>query len=674
MAEPSATITTGVARHPAVAAWRDVCGSRVLPECVQVVAERASSAIYRLVGVGPRRSDVIAKRCPSAVGALERTIYQDVIRHLPVTAPRFYGSKPDDGGCWLLLEDVGARRYSASNEAHRALAGRWLGRMHTEAARCPAASGAARQLPDGGPGRYLEHLRAACEAVERNLSNPALRPADVALLTRVVAGHRQLATRWDGWVAVACAGIPATLVHGDFRPKNAYVREDARGTQLFPIDWEMAGWGIPAADLTRVDLRAYSAVVRERWPDVDLDAVERVAAFGQIFRLLAAIGWETTNLAFSAPELLIRPLEGIRVLAGQLDDAIRAAERRSVPPAPPAGAEDPRASELRDAVRAAYEGVDGGVELLGYRRLKSRVHRVQVSLGGGVRSLVVKRLDPRAAEVNRLVVQRWLPAIGLADCTPRLLAVAGDRHGRWVWHVYEDLGDSTLRGSEDRDPRRVEAAVELVARLHTRAAVHPVLAECRHHAGDLGIHYFTANLRDAIRGLEALRDLRSAPAADVGAVRDRLLGRLYALREEQPRRAQALERHGGPETLLHGDLWTSNTLVSPSGTPPQARLIDWDHAGVGPTSYDLSTLLYRFRAEDRPWVLDCYARAGARAGWQLPPADELNLLFETAECARYANRVIWPAVALLENGADWAVAELAEILGWFDRLEPVLAG
>jgi thiamine kinase-like enzyme len=418
-------------------------------------------------------------------------------------------------------------------------------------------------------------------------------------------------------------------------------------------------------------------VVRERWTDVDLATIERAAVFGQIFRLLAAINWDTTSLTFDTYEMLVRALRSIRVLHGQLAEAIREAETRSserslASRAPPAVDGDERQlGELRDVLRDAYDGIEGAGRLIAHQPLKARVHRVRVVVPRAVRSLVLKRFEPREAEVNRLVVQRWLPAIGLGECTPRLLAVAGDRRGRWVWHVYEDLGDSTLHGT-DPDPRRVEAAVELVARLHTRAAAHPVLSECRHHGSDLGIHYFTSNVRDAIRGLEALRPPRLEPGADDRAVRDRLLERLYALLEEQPRRARVLEEQGGPETLLHGDLWTSNTLVSFAGEPPQAWLIDWDHAGVGPISYDLSTLLYRFRAEERAWVLDCYASAVSRAGWRLPAAPELNLLFETAEYARYAHRATWPAVALLADRAEWAFDELKQVLGWFERLEPVL--
>ena len=96
-------------------------------------------------------------------------------------------------------------------------------------------------------------------------------------------------------------------------------------------------------------------------------------------------------------------------------------------------------------------------------------------------------------------------------------------------------------------------------------------------------------------------------------MRERLIARLCGLLEEVRHRAQALREFGGPETLLHGDLWTTNTFVVPTAAGPQARLIDWDHAGVGRFSYDLSTFLLRFPADDRPWILEAYAAATARA-------------------------------------------------------------
>jgi len=176
-----------------------------------------------------------------------------------------------------------------------------------------------------------------------------------------------------------------------------------------------------------------------------------------------------------------------------------------------------------------------------------------------------------------------------------------------------------------------------------------------------------SNVRDAIYALEAWQ-----PAAQQDGLRDRLLDRLYKLRDELPERAQALAEGGGPETLLHGDLWAINVFVIPDANGRRARLIDWDHAAVGPASYDLSTFLLRFPSEHRLWVFELYRQAVSDIGWRLPGESELNLLFETHEYARFANRIIWPAIALVMDGAAWGAEALAEIDGWFEQFESVL--
>jgi hypothetical protein len=51
---------------------------------------------------------------------------------------------------------------------------------------------------------------------------------------------------------------------------------------------------------------------------------------------------------------------------------------------------------------------------------------------------------------------------------------------------------------------------------------------------------------------------------------------------------------------------------------------------------------------------------------------DLNLLFETAEQARLANSVIWPALAAWETQAEWAFERLATIDEWFGAQVPVL--
>src|SRR5438132_456739 len=102
----------------------------------------------------------------------------------------------------------------------------------------------------------------------------------------------------------------------------------------------------------------------------------------------------------------------------------------------------------------------------------------------------------------------------------------------------------------------------------------------RLRGGDLGVHFVESNVRDAIYALEACQE--SPPRQEL---RDRLLRRLYTIRSELPQREEVLKKWGGPETLLHGDLWTINVFVMQSANGLRACLIDWDHAAVGPFTY-----------------------------------------------------------------------------------------
>ena len=330
------------------------------------------------------------------------------------------------------------------------------------------------------------------------------------------------------------------------------------------------------------------------------------------------------------------------------------------------------ASELSELLGELLN-VDGGAadQIAALQPLKPpRVYRVELVPGEAPwRSVVVKRLDSAVAQRARLAAERWLPALGLADGCARLLGVAADARGDVVWHVYEDLGDETLAARPD--PDRVAAAVDLVARLHARGAAHAILPDMRRYCSNFGMGYFAANLRDAIVGLEALQSSGIEAPGEYAGLAARLLTRLRGLLSDADRRAAVFARSGGPDTLLHGDLWTINAFVvaTPDGGGLRACLVDWDRVGVGPFAYDLSTLLLRFPSEERGGVLDAYRRAVARAGWSLPPAAELNLMCETAELARYANRVIWPALALVHEQAAWGFAELAEVERWFEALD-----
>src|SRR6266542_6642908 len=247
--------------------------------------------------------------------------------------------------------------------------------------------------------------------------------------------------------------------------------------------------------------------------------------------------------------------------------------------------------ELRELLAELLGGSEAAGRLIEQQMLQpkgSRVFRLRFDFDGQTRSVVIKRLKPEIARRNELVAKRWLPAVALKDRGAPLLGSVADRSGICVWHVYDDLGRHELDPREP-DRERVGAAVELIARMHTRFAGHALLGEIRLHGGDFGIHFYESNVLDATYALEAWQ-----PEIPQDGLRDRLLGRLYKLRDALPQRAQALAELGGPETLLHGDLWAINVFVIPTANGLHARLIDWDHAAVGPASYDLSTFLLRF--------------------------------------------------------------------------------
>lgn len=318
---PIAVLHEGLEAHPAVQAWTGMWAAEGMPERVEVLRRLTSTEVYRLVGAGPAGKSVIAKRSPGAKASIEQIVYERVLPHLPVTAPHYYGSRPTDGegrdgGRWIFLEDVGSQRYSEETPTHLALAARWVSRMHGAAASLVAA----RFLPDGGPGRYLVHLRSARDKIEQRLPGPELTRDDIAMLQGVVAVLNALELRWTR-VEAMCLGLPPTVVHGDFRPKNVYLRPNGNGLACYPIDWETAGWGVPAIDLTRIDVAGYWACAREWRPGLDLETVRRLSSIGHVLRTVAAINWETASFRFDSRPMISRALASVEVLVRRLADA-----------------------------------------------------------------------------------------------------------------------------------------------------------------------------------------------------------------------------------------------------------------------------------------------------------------------------------------------------------------
>ena len=334
----------------------------------------------------------------------------------------------------------------------------------------------------------------------------------------------------------------------------------------------------------------------------------------------------------------------------------------------------PGLRELRACVEELFGGPETEGRLLREERLDSSgsVNRVWLEIDGEQRTFVAKRSRPAPAQRNSFVIRRWLPAVGLEWGAPRILATAAERGGRCVWHVYEDLGDRTL--ATDRDPMAIRSAVALLAEMHTRFVRHPMLVEAREWGGELGSGFYASNVQDAITCLDAIPLSRLDGIADGFALKDRLLARMHSLHDEEPHRTEAIAELGGPNTLLHGDLWLKNAaVVRQDGESVRVGLIDWDHAGLGPVGYDLSTSLCGFPPEQRNDVLGLYEQAIAPAGWQLPSREGLNHLFATFELARLANCVVWSAFEVSEGPhVDWALEDLRMADDWLRSLETVL--
>jgi hypothetical protein len=281
-------------------------------------AELDKTAVYRLVRVGEGGTDVIAKRCQQSTALIERTVYEEILPNLPLPMLHYYGSIAEPNGefCWLFLEDLsGDEKYQPHLEEHRVAAARWLGIMNRSASGLAAAA----CLPERGPEHYLNLLRSARDIILSNLANPALKADDLALLKTLVAHCEHLSGLWSRLTSI-CEGMPQTLVHGDFIKKNVGVRTGQDGLIFLPFDWEKAGWGVPAEDISRVDIPTYWSTVQDHWPELSIQALERLANVGKIFRCLVFLDWLAPSLETESVE---QPMNDLRRCESWLADLIQ---------------------------------------------------------------------------------------------------------------------------------------------------------------------------------------------------------------------------------------------------------------------------------------------------------------------------------------------------------------
>jgi aminoglycoside phosphotransferase (APT) family kinase protein len=331
---PRALRGASIHRHAALAAWNRLHFPPAAISTLEIWRETPAhqpASVYRLQLENGGPASVFAKRCDAASCEVERMCYEEIVPRLALSSPTYYGSVEEpDGTCWVFLEDVGRERFSAHDPTHRALASRWIGRLHRMGAQVEAA----RRLPDAGPNRYLRHLRDGRDRIRQNLENPALTAEERQLLLEVLATLDRVEARWDA-IPRACEGLPETVVHGDFRPKNVRIREEPTGPVLYPMDWELAGWGVPVVDLApargaddtlQVDPELYADILRGHGPALDRRDVERMSLIGFLLRKLAGIDWETLSLHHEDPMCLIGPVLSIQALHRALTAGLKRAD------------------------------------------------------------------------------------------------------------------------------------------------------------------------------------------------------------------------------------------------------------------------------------------------------------------------------------------------------------
>jgi hypothetical protein len=331
---------TDILEHPAVKAWSKLQPARLEPRKIETLKrgkKPKKTTVYRLEGLGPQGSAIVAKRCRQEKALVEQVIYEKVLPHLPTRTLRYYGcvvDAEDDSG-WLFLEDAGAERYSSDIEEHRALAAHWLGLLHLTAARLPVQA----LLPKRGPGFYLEELRSTRDALRQNLASPALQADDVAVLQAIVSQYDVLESRWPQ-VEAFCSRMPQTLVHGHVEKRNIRLRTTEWGSFLLVFDWETASWGTPAIDFAQVILDSvsppvttYLSIVRPCWPDLNAQDLMQLASIGALFQMILSIGgayyglvydlWASSGLASDYAQWAIREIQSYRT---RFDDAVRAVQ------------------------------------------------------------------------------------------------------------------------------------------------------------------------------------------------------------------------------------------------------------------------------------------------------------------------------------------------------------
>ena len=313
-------IRTGLLEHPAVQAWSQLDPRRVKPEWVQVLKAKKSH-VYRLEGVGPENTAVVAKRCKQETAQIERTVYENILPHLTISRLHFYGlvEEPGSEASWLFIEDAQGEAYSRQNQEHLHAAAEWVGQLHV------AAEGilVAASLPQRDAAYYRRCLLNVRAATHANMSHPALTGDDRGILNALISRYDVIESHW-GDVETFCNILPHTLVHGDLKGRNVHIRTSGADISVLPFDWELAGWGIPAADVAGFSctsaIATYGSTVRRAWWHFNVEDIQRIGSIGTIFRCLVVIPGEFKSFPY---DWINKPMMNLRSYSDRLADVLR---------------------------------------------------------------------------------------------------------------------------------------------------------------------------------------------------------------------------------------------------------------------------------------------------------------------------------------------------------------
>jgi aminoglycoside phosphotransferase (APT) family kinase protein len=181
----------------------------------------------------------------------ELRVYRDVLAKAELGTAKYYGSVWDEsrGRFWLLLELVEGALIDEANDETGPPAAAWLARLHGHFLREPGTL-------------------ASCELLTRFdadffRAKAARALADVGCLCEVSARRLEAVLQGFEAVAEAMAAPPLTLVHGGYIPWHILLDAEREPARVCAIDWELAGIGSTAYDLSFFVADAESDV-RER--------------------------------------------------------------------------------------------------------------------------------------------------------------------------------------------------------------------------------------------------------------------------------------------------------------------------------------------------------------------------------------------------------------------------